>query len=266
MELAMNSETNGIERITPDNSAEWQLLGIQHLQRYEFASRLTQGKSVLDLACGNGYGAYTLANLGAGNVMAVDLDADAIEYAKAHYSGHNVRYFCEDCFEVRPQSGGVDVITSFETIEHLDEPKRFVHHMRELIAPEGCLIISAPNTLRYKRAARPVLNSHHLSEPTYDEFREWVETAFVIKQQWEQTPIATALGCQSALVERSALVRWMVQFELLLKRLARRPSLPSMLAYTASQEMAPRVFTQIFPLLPERRAVADVFIFICEPR
>ena len=255
-----------IERLTPENSAEWHSLGIQHLQRYEFASRFVKGKNVLDAACGNGYGAYTLANLGAKAVTAIDLDADAIKYAKSHYFGNNLSYHCEDCFNLKPVVGGFDVITSFETIEHLDDPKRFVQLLRQLIAADGCMIISAPNTLCYKRAAAPVANPFHVSEPTYQEFREWVETRFVIRQQWEQTPIATSLGPQSSLVEKSALVRWIVRSELLVKRLAGRPSLAPMLGFADSQARAPRVFTQVFPLLPERRAVADVFMFVCEPR
>ena len=255
-----------IERITPDNPAEWRGLGLQHLQRYDLASRFAQDKAVLDLACGNGYGSYTLMNLGAQSVTGFDLDPSAIEYAKSHYSKPNLTFRREDCFSVKPAGSGYDVIVSFETIEHLQHPDKFIKKLRDLISARGRLVISAPNTLCYKRAPVPVANPYHFSEPTYAEFREWVETEFVIDQEWEQSPVTLGYSRQSALVEKSGFIRWLLLMECSLKRLLRRPSLDSMLNYVDSQALHSGIFTQIFPLLPERRNLADVFIFVCHPR
>jgi SAM-dependent methyltransferase len=255
-----------IERLTPEDSNEWRSLGIQHLQRYELASRFAQGRTVLDLACGNGYGAYTLINLGARSVAAVDLDNAAIDYARRHYSKRNLEYICQDCFKFKPPPSGFEVIVSFETIEHLKEPKNFIRKLRDLILNQGRLLISAPNTLRYKRAARPITNPYHFSEPTYEDFREWVETCFVIDQEWEQSPVTVGFDRQSALVQRSGFVRWGLRLECLLKRITRRPSLAGTETWLREQESQPILFTQIFPLLPERRQCADVFLFVCSPR
>jgi 2-polyprenyl-3-methyl-5-hydroxy-6-metoxy-1,4-benzoquinol methylase len=255
-----------IERVTPDNIAEWRSMGLQHMQRYEFAARFTAGKVVLDLACGNGYGTFTLMNLGARSVTGADLDSEAIKYAKDHYQRPGLAFHCGNCFEFPPIPGGYETIVSFETIEHLEKPDCFVQKLRELISPAGRLIISAPNTLRYKRAAVPIANPYHLSEPTYDELKAWLAPAFIVEQEWEQSPVSMGFHRQTALLTASAFARWMLNIEAFAKRLLGRGSLDSTLRMIASQETHLHVTTHLCPLLPERREHADVFLFVCRPR
>ena len=48
-----------IERFAPGPGAGRELES-QHLSRYDFASRFTAGKRVIDIACGTGYGSSLL--------------------------------------------------------------------------------------------------------------------------------------------------------------------------------------------------------------
>jgi SAM-dependent methyltransferase len=255
-----------IERVTPDNFAEWRAMGLHHLQRYEFAARFTEGRSVLDMACGNGYGAFTLMNLGARSVAGVDLDPEAVAYAQAHYARSGLSFHCKNCFEFPLTAGGYETVVSFETIEHLDKPDQFIRKLRELISPTGRLILSAPNTLRYKRAAIPVENPFHVSEPTYEEIKEWLAPAFIVDQEWEQSPITMGFDRQAAMVPTSAFIRWMLRIERFAKRLAGSRSIEAAERRVTLQEAHLHVTTQVFPLLPERRDLADVFVFVCHPR
>lgn len=255
-----------IERITPENEVEWRSMGLHHMQRYEFAARYTEGRSVLDLACGNGYGSFTLMNLGARSVAGVDLDADAIAYAKSHYARPCLAYHCRSCFELEPIDGGYETVVSFETIEHLDKPEQFVRKLRELVSPSGRLVISAPNTLRYKRATPPVDNPFHLSEPTYGDFKAWVSSAFEIEQEWEQSPVTVGFERQVAMLNYSTFIRWMLKAEGFIKRLAGGTSFEAGSRIIAAQDANLRVTTHLCPLLPERRDRADVFVFVCRPR
>jgi cyclopropane fatty-acyl-phospholipid synthase-like methyltransferase len=255
-----------IERITPDHFTEWRSMGLHHLQRYEFAARFTDRKGVLDMACGNGYGAFTLMNLGARSVTAVDLDPKAVGYAQTHYSRPGLTFQCANCFEFPAKQGGYETIVSFETIEHLDKPDRFIHKLRELISIDGQLIISAPNTLRYKHAANPIENPFHLNEPTYEGLKSWLASSFIVDQEWEQSPITLGFERQLALLANSTFARWMLNLERFGKRLARRPSVAAIDLRMALQESCLHMTTQIFPLLPERRDSADVFLFVCRPR
>ena len=63
----------------------------EHMARYTFAARLARGKRVLDAGCGAGYGSAALAECAA-SVTGVDVAADAIEFARAHYQGQNVAF------------------------------------------------------------------------------------------------------------------------------------------------------------------------------
>jgi 2-polyprenyl-3-methyl-5-hydroxy-6-metoxy-1,4-benzoquinol methylase len=64
------------ERFVPGTKGE---IWIEHWHRYHFASRWVAGKRVLDVACGEGYGAALLARRAA-HVTGVDLSAAAIEH------------------------------------------------------------------------------------------------------------------------------------------------------------------------------------------
>src|SRR6266404_2487265 len=41
--------------------------------------------------------------------------------------------------------GAVDVLASFEVIEHLFEPRRFIAKASEILQPGGLLVLSCPN-------------------------------------------------------------------------------------------------------------------------
>jgi 2-polyprenyl-3-methyl-5-hydroxy-6-metoxy-1,4-benzoquinol methylase len=255
-----------IERVTPNNVAEWRAMGLHHLQRYEFAARFTEGKAVLDVACGNGYGSFALKNLGAQSVKGVDLDPKAIEYAESHYSAPGVVFECMDCLEVPAIPCGYETVVTFETIEHLDKPDRFVRKLHELISPNGRLILSAPNTLRYQRADNPIDNPYHRNEPTYEDLKAWLAPSFIVDQEWEQSPVSMGFSRQSALVSTSTMVRWLLNLDRAVKSLVGSRSLDSAERGVSLQESHLQVTTQMFPLLPERRSIADVFVFVCHPR
>ena len=62
-----------------------------HLARYDLAKPLCQGKVVLDIACGTGYGTSILAQV-AQTIDGVDIDKDAVELAKKTYIKPNLTY------------------------------------------------------------------------------------------------------------------------------------------------------------------------------
>ena len=129
------------ERIVPDET-EPGIVAL-HLKRYAFARRFCSGKAVLDAACGVGYGTAFLAEA-ARRVVGVDRDADAIEYARDRYARPNVDFVTQDLAALDFRDGEFDVVCSFETIEHLDEPERFLAHAARLLRPDGVLVVSTP--------------------------------------------------------------------------------------------------------------------------
>lgn len=114
-----------------------------HRARYEWAARtLAAGSRVLDVGCGVGYGAFILAEAGH-TVVALDRDAEAIEYARTHYAHANIVYRCADAADMAGcGDGAFDTVTCFETIEHLQDPLPMLRAARTA-AP--VLLASVPN-------------------------------------------------------------------------------------------------------------------------
>lgn len=110
-----------------------------HVQRYRFAASKIKPKSfILDVACGCGYGSKLLHDLGF-SVYGVDIDQEAIEYAKTHHNGpHFIQGMAEDAY------GPFDAVVSFETLEHLENPKEALKNFEAPI-----LWSSVPNEERY---------------------------------------------------------------------------------------------------------------------
>lgn len=114
-----------------------------HLQRYETAARYVRGKRVLDIACGAGYGSQMLSLAGASSVVGVDVCPQTVDYARKHYEASDVEFVCADA-EQFDRSQQFDVVISFETIEHLPNPNKFLDRIHNLLVPSGDFLLSVP--------------------------------------------------------------------------------------------------------------------------
>lgn len=121
----------------------------EHLHRYLFAASLVEGKHVLDLACGEGYGAYLLAER-ASQVVGMDQDIDVIRYASSRYIRSNLT-FRQGAMERIPIEGAAlfDAVICFEAIEHTDQHEALIQEIECVLKPDGFLVISSPNKEEY---------------------------------------------------------------------------------------------------------------------
>jgi 2-polyprenyl-3-methyl-5-hydroxy-6-metoxy-1,4-benzoquinol methylase len=156
-----------------------------HIARYSFAKELCAGKRVLDAACGEGYGSRLLADWGASEVVGVDISAEAIASAQQHFASDNVKFIQNDA-ETLPrhfEPRSFDLIVSFETIEHVQDPELFLRNIRDLLKPGGVVAISCPNDWWYfpTDAER---NPFHLRKYRLDEFRALAEGVLGTASAW----------------------------------------------------------------------------------
>jgi 2-polyprenyl-3-methyl-5-hydroxy-6-metoxy-1,4-benzoquinol methylase len=175
-----------------DFAAPYSVL-MQHQARYSFVTEAVADKDVLDVACGSGYGSYGMFALGrARSVMGADLDADAVRYARARYaetikaSAGRLRYVCTDaCAPWTDET--FDVITSFETIEHVPAPDALLDNLGRMLRSDGTFYVSSPIRESGTLKDRP-LNPFHIREWSLDEFvallREYYETVDAFGQVW----------------------------------------------------------------------------------
>lgn len=106
-----------------------------------------KGKRVLDIGCGGGILAESMAARGA-TVTAIDMAAAPLAVAQIHLreSGLEVEYLkstAEDHAEARP--GAYDVVTCLEMLEHVPDPSQVVAACSRLVKPGGQAFFSTIN-------------------------------------------------------------------------------------------------------------------------
>ena len=160
----------------------------EHIYRYRFAARFVRHKRVLDVACGEGYGTVGLLKAGAESVIGVDISRDVCEHAWKKY-GLDVRVG-DASLRLPVEDASVDVIVSFETLEHLRSPSVFVGECARTLRHNGLLIISTPNGAVYRQ--RAASNPFHLFEMGEGDFCALLRSKFRRVQMYEQS--ATRIG------------------------------------------------------------------------
>jgi SAM-dependent methyltransferase len=161
------------ERFLPEMQGT---IALEHLHRYAMAKDFAAGKVVLDIACGEGYGSAVLAGAAA-RVYGVDIAPDAIAHAKAKYQRPNVEFLTGRCADIPLADGAVDLVVSFETIEHHTEHKEMFAEIKRVLRPGGLMIMSSPDKLEYTERANHA-NAYHVKELYAEEFQQLVERYF----------------------------------------------------------------------------------------
>lgn len=149
---------------------------IEHLHRYAIAQQLVEGKIVLDIACGEGYGSNLLANR-AEKVTGVDISNEVIINARLTYKKPNLQFFQGSTDKIPCETGTIDVVVSFETIEHHDKHETMMEEIRRVLKPDGILIISSPDK-KYYSIIPNYNNPFHVKELFEVEFKELVKKYF----------------------------------------------------------------------------------------
>lgn len=115
-----------------------------HLSRYQFAAGYAQGKNVLDVACGTGYGTCLLSQVSS-HVIGADISLESLSSARRRYRNANLHYVCLDAQAFPFKEGSFEAVISLETVEHLVEPRGFLEECVRVLRPGGVLVLSTPN-------------------------------------------------------------------------------------------------------------------------
>lgn len=105
------------------------------------------GKRVIDIGCGGGILAESMARKGA-DVTGIDLSEKALKVADLHSleSGVNVRYKLIAAEAMAAEEAGqYDVVTCMEMLEHVPDPAAIVQACAALVKPGGHVFMSTLN-------------------------------------------------------------------------------------------------------------------------
>jgi SAM-dependent methyltransferase len=169
------------ERLGNDPTSE---LWGEHRARYRFAAHFARGKRVLDVACGAGFGLQMLRAAGA---FPLGMDLDALALREAQALDLRARLSRADATRLPLYGQCVDVVTSFETIEHVADAEALVRELRRVLRQGGRLILSTPNRA-FGPPERHTANPFHVREFTADELRAMLLECFADIRLYGQVP------------------------------------------------------------------------------
>lgn len=149
---------------------------VEDAARYRFACGFVAGRTVLDVACGSGYGCRLLAEAGgARQVVGADVSDAAIAQART-FARRSVSFVRSSGAPLAFRDAVFDAIVSLETIEHVEDPRALLREFRRVLRPGGTAVISTPLNESPGRL-RPG-NPFHVREYNATEFVELAGTAF----------------------------------------------------------------------------------------
>jgi 2-polyprenyl-3-methyl-5-hydroxy-6-metoxy-1,4-benzoquinol methylase len=164
--------STGERLLTQSNN---QFVTVEHLHRYAFAMEYVNGKNVLDIASGEGYGSNLLASV-AREVVGVDISQEAINFASQKYTSSNLIFKVGSADLIPLPDNAVDIVVSFETLEHHDKHEEMMSEIHRVLKPDGLLIMSTPDKSLYHR--RDPNNIYHVKELNFEEFKHLIEKTF----------------------------------------------------------------------------------------
>lgn len=183
------------ERFVPTEAGE---IRQEHLHRYAWCLPAVAGKDVLDIACGEGYGSAAMAGV-ARSVTGVDISHEAVEHARSTYGSRtNLRYLQGSAAAIPLADASVDVVVSYETVEHLHEQEEMLAEIRRVLRPDGVLVMSSPNRVTYSEKAGHH-NGFHVRELDFDEFATLLGRQFAaVRYLGQKLSVVSAISATSA--------------------------------------------------------------------
>ncbi len=132
-----------LERIDPISLED--CYAVDHLLRYALSAPLAKGKRVLDAASGHGFGSVLLLHQEATEVVGVDISEEAVAQSRERWPDPRLIFHAHDleqldALELEP----FDLITTFETLEHVEHPDKVLKKLKHALNDEGLLVGSVP--------------------------------------------------------------------------------------------------------------------------
>jgi O-antigen biosynthesis protein len=209
---------------------------VEHYHRYLFARSKVADLDVLDVGSGEGYGAALLAQV-ARSVIGIEYCAATVWSSARSFPRRNLHFLQGDARRLPLADASLDVVVSFETIEHFDRQGEFLREVRRVLRPGGNFIVSTPDRDVYSPTTAPV-NPFHVREMTRLEFLTLLQSSFRhVRIMQQRAIIGSALLAETGSVAGPQVFdrRGDTHFE----ACAGLPRAPYLVAVASDDELAP---------------------------
>lgn len=182
----------------------------EHLARYNQVAKIAQKYfpdnyklTVIDTACGRGYGTDILKKLFPdGKVLGVDLQLNYT--SKAHKKYPQPQFVTGDVTKIPVSADAADILTAFEITEHLPQESQtvFFKEIFRVLKPGGVAILSIPFPYSFEKTktgatkrAGPWTNLFHLHEPGDQETQQlFTDVGLTLKNKLGQIIVKPELA------------------------------------------------------------------------
>lgn len=121
-------------------------------------------KTALEFGCATGIASKLLTDLGY-SVTSTDISLYAVQKAKKLYS--NVHFLKHDIQDPFISKIKYDLVLALDVIEHLENPKKSIENMYNLVKSKGLVLCSTPNDYAHERKVPT-----HISVKTPQEWKK----------------------------------------------------------------------------------------------
>lgn len=145
------------------------------IARLRFLRPYLTGKNILDVGCGTGFFSSWIAEEMNSTVTGVEIDEAKLEYGLNNFN--NITLKKMDMRKLDFPENGFEVITSFDTIEHIDhyDQKIFCNNVRRILQPGGIFVCNTPNKAVYSSGSDQSAFHEHKKEFEVDEFIDFLK-------------------------------------------------------------------------------------------
>lgn len=101
----------------------------------------------------------------ASELVGVDVDEPGISIMRNQFGISGLRV--DDAETLTTVDSGFEVVVACDVVEHLTSPGRFLERVRDVLAPEGVLVVTVPNAFSLKRFAVAFLGGKEHVHPDH---------------------------------------------------------------------------------------------------